>query len=609
MLNQQIPVSYFLISPMPKDADVMLTAEELRLRQRKRKRLFIALVLVLMLVIGAVLGGKPVLHGIKAWQARRHAQNAFALVEKEQWNEARKAATAAYQLSPNEPEAIRAVARFLSRVRQPQALEFWDRLEKEDGLTRTDLTDEASIALMAGDDARAKRAITALLGGEHGAPKPLDHLLQAQLAVRQGAAVEAYNALQKVFGDPQATGREKLQAAMLQSAISGASEEWRNQAWSWLKKVSESNEPAGLDALMVFAQTVLSSQKIPDNFPIAVQELAQKLEAHPLARAPQKLVAIDLKIREQNDAREEFVTKAIEQFKAGELEETAALATWLNGKGEFQRQLDAIPLEKALQSRELFLQHVDALGGLGRWREIKELLDRDTFPLDPVVQKMYLARTNAQLGEKAASENNWQRAREAAHGDPQKLMTLANYAEKNGAFEVARAAYDEAAAESPRLRAAHQGRLRLAQGTGETKTIHRVLAEMLAIWPNDPAVQNDEAHTRLLLMEPTPLGSRKEEVEQIERLAAQLVAREPASLPHRTLLALARLRLGKFGDAMNAYGDIQVAPGALTPSALAVHAAVLAANGRSEDAATEMREVDRKRLLPEEAALVEGIAR
>ena len=190
-------------------------------------------------------------------------------------------------------------------------------------------------------------------------------------------------------------------------------------------------------------------------------------------------------------------------------DEASALATWLNGKTEFQRVLDAIPIEKALQTRELFLQYVDALGGLGRWKEIKELLDRDTYPLDPVVQKMYLARCNAQLGEKAASENNWQRALEAARGDPGKLMTLAEYAEKNGAIDVARAAYDEAAAEAPKLRAAHQGRLRLAQATGDTKKIHGVLADMLAIWPNDPAVQNDEAYTRLLLM-----GQRSEDGSQ-----------------------------------------------------------------------------------------------
>ena len=646
-------------------SDSMMTAEELRLQRRKRKRLFLALVIVPALVLGGVFGGRPVLHGIKAWQARRHADKAFALMEKEQWNEARKEATAAFQLWRDEPEAIRAVARFLSRTRQPQALEFWDLLEKQGRLTRADLTDEASIALLAGDDTRAKRAIQALLSGKNGGVKPVDHLLEAQLAIRQGAPIEAHEALLKVFGDSQATGREKLQAALLENAIAAGNEAWRNEAWSWVKKIAEVDDAAGLDALTVLAQAALSTEKLPENFPIAVPELAQKLETHPLARAPQKLLAIDLKIHEQKETRDEWTAKAIEQWKAGEPEETAALATWLNGKGEFQRHLDAIPLEKALQSRDLFLQHVDALGGLGRWKEIKELLDRDTYPLDPVVQKMYLARCNAQLGEKAASENNWQRALEAAHGDPGKLLMLGSYAEKNGALEVARAAYDEAAAESPKLRGAHQGRLRLAQQTGETKKIHGVLAEMLAIWPNDPAVLNDEAYTRLLLMgkrteersqrtepapgvspnasdtpttpiekenvqrptpnvqrptsenQPAPTNSPEDEsavadnreLEAIERLAADLVQREPTSLPHRTLLALARLRLGKFSEALNAYHEIQVSRGALTASALAVHAAVLAANGRNEDAATEMREVDRSRLLPEEAELVENIAR
>ena len=590
-------------------SDFMLTDAELALRTRKRRRLLIALVLVLVFVLGAVFGGRPVMHAIKAWQARRHAQSAFALLEKEQWNDARKEATAAYQLWPDEPEAIRAVARFLSRTRQGQALEFWDRLEKEDRLTRVDLTDEASIALLVGDDTRAKRAIAALLSGKNGAVKPVDHLLEAQLAIRQGAPMEAHDALQKVFSDPQATGREKLQAALLENAISAGNDAWRDEALALIKKVSESDDAAGLDALTVLAQTIATQEKVPDSFPATAIELAQKLEAHPLARAPQKLLAVDLRIREQKDTRDTLIAEATERWKAGDPDEITALATWLNGKSEYQRELDAIPLEKALQSRDLFLQHLDALGGLGRWPEIKELLDRDTYPLDPVVQKMYLARCNAQLGEKAASENNWQRAFEAAHGDPSKLLMLANYAEKNNALETARAAYDEAAAEAPKLRAAHQGRLRLVQATGDTKKIHDVLAEMLAIWPNDPAVQNDEGYTRLLLVEQAQVGSMKEEVENIEQLAARLVQREPSSLPHRTLLALARLRLGKFSDAMDAYSNIQVSRGALTPSALAVHAAVLAANGKAEDAATEVRDLDVKRLLPEEAALIAALPR
>jgi hypothetical protein len=101
--------------------------------------------------------------------------------------------------------------------------------------------------------------------------------------------------------------------------------------------------------------------------------------------------------------------------------------------------------------------------------------------------------------------------------------------------------------------------------------------------------------------------SKKEEVEKIEELAAKLVQREPASLPHRSLLALARLRLGKYSDALDTYSNIQVSRNALTHSVLAVHAAVLAANGKGEDAASEVREIDPARLLPEEAALIRDI--
>lgn len=587
--------------------DIMLTATELEVRDRKRKRWILFVSTFLALVLGAVFGGKPMAHAVKAWQARRHAREAFALLEKEQWNDARKEATAAYQLWPNEPEAIRSVARFLSRTRQAQALEFWDKLENANGLTRDDLVDEASIALIAGDDTRARRAIASLGSGKFGVAKPVDHLLEAQLAIRQGAPIEAHDALQKIFDDAASTSREKLQAALMEIAISSAPEAWRDEAWTRLRKIADEKDAAGLDALTVFAQTFITQEKLPESFPIGALELAQKLEGHPLARAQQKLLAIDLRIREHKDKRDELIAAAIDRWKNGEPEEMAALATWLNGKNEYQRVLDAIPPEKAFLSRDLFLQRLDSLGGLGRWKDIKDLLDRDTFPLDPVVQKMYLARCNAQLGEKAASENNWQRALEAARGDPTKLLMLASYAEKNGALETAGAAYEEAAAEAPKLRAAHQGRLRLAQATNETKKIHQVLAEMLTIWPNDPAVQNDEAYTRLLLLAQEQSQGGVKEKESIEQVAAKLVEREPSSLPHRTLLALARLQLGKFSDAMDAYSNVQASRGALTPSALAVHAAVLAANGHADDAAAEVRGIDPKQLLPEEAELIETI--
>ena len=144
------------------DEDFMLTAEELRLK-RQRRRTIAGLAIIVLVILGlGVLLARPTRNAIKAWQARRHAANAFALIEKQDWSSAREEAIAAYQLRPTEPEALRAIARLLSRTRQTQALEFWDQLAKIEPLTREDLRDDAAIALFAGDTSRASNAPTAL---------------------------------------------------------------------------------------------------------------------------------------------------------------------------------------------------------------------------------------------------------------------------------------------------------------------------------------------------------------------------------------------------------------------------------------------------------------
>jgi len=356
-------------------------------------------------------------------------------------------------------------------------------------------------------------------------------------------------------------------------------------------------------------------------------EVIQTLEKHPLSRAPQKLIALDLRAHNDPSQCEAILQQALDSLGKGDSESLVALARWLNNKQEHQRELDAIPLRRAVQNRELFLQRLDALGALGQWSEIKRLLVSEAFPLDPSVEAMYLARCNQQLGEFTASQNNWQRAFEAAGGDPQKLLTLADYAEKNGATPTAEKAYNTVVREAPHVRLAQQGRLRVAQSSRDTRKIHAVLIYMLKQWPNDSAIQNDEAYTRLLLASAqenkerrfetaegasqapsesggtTAVSSTKEPI-TVAQLAEQLVQREPASLPHRTLLALARLQSGDAAKALEVYNGIHVAPNAASPSAIAIHAAVLAANGQMESARAEASAVKDEQLLPEEQEMI-----
>ena len=159
--------------------------------------------------------------------------------------------------------------------------------------------------------------------------------------------------------------------------------------------------------------------------------LASALENHPLAKAKHKLLAFDLRIHADPTQREQLIARAIADWKDSDPVDRLDLARWLNSKGEYQRAIDSIPLEKAVQSSDLFLQHLDALAGLGRWKEVEQLLRSGRFPLEPFLEAMYLARCNSQLGEQTASANNWQRALEAAQGDARKLITLAQYAEQN----------------------------------------------------------------------------------------------------------------------------------------------------------------------------------
>ena len=94
------------------------------MRRRRRIIMIGPLVIVLAILFG-VFGTRPTGHAIRAWQARRHAQKAFAFINKEQWSDARSEAMAAYRLSPGQPEALRAVARYLTRLHSIEALDFW----------------------------------------------------------------------------------------------------------------------------------------------------------------------------------------------------------------------------------------------------------------------------------------------------------------------------------------------------------------------------------------------------------------------------------------------------------------------------------------------------
>ena len=99
-------------------------------------------------------------------------------------------------------------------------------------------------------------------------------------------------------------------------------------------------------------------------------------------------------------------------------------------------------------------------------------------------------------------------------------------------------------------------------------------------------------------------SSEVEAVDAIVKLAEKMVRDEPASLPHRTLLALALLKQNRAQDALAVYANLKVPSKAVSASAVAVHALALASTGRKDEARAEIAKVPSNRLLPEEAMMV-----
>ena len=602
--------------PVANKNDLDLTPpEEIRAR---RIRLFVFLGVIAACALGVAIyfAAPPIGGAIKAWQSRRLARQSFALIEQKKWSEANAKARDAYLLRPTEPQAWRAIARLASRRGQGTAvLEWWRKVDEAHRLTIEDRRDYAASALAAGELVVAAPQVDLLLS-QKGGSAPLDLLLAAQLAARRQNGVLALDYTERATTDPRAKPNELLAGAVLVLSMTKPNSPPYSKAWESIVKLArDPANPASLDALVFLAR---QQSRAPSSFPgeetpfsrdvraapqpetMGPLEVADALEKHPDARPSHQLLALGLRAQHNPALASQYVADAVERFgsgdRSGDDETLAALAAWLNGVGRADKTLQVLPLDRALRGRDLFLQHVNALAALERWNEVKEILNSERFPLEPVFQHMYLAVARTRLGETTAATDEWQRALEAAN-TPEKLLAFADYAEQDHVNEVADRAYSEAIRLAPKNRAAYAGRLRVALASDHTTEAQTIAEEIVKIWPDDAAARNQDDYLRLLL------GASGDAAEAAERQAQILVAQEPWNWSARATLGLAQLRLGRNADALAVFRKVR-ATGAEPPGALAVRAAILAINGYEEGARRDAHNLGAEHLLPEERALI-----
>ena len=212
-------------------------------------------------VVACVLGvaiyfaGPSMGGGIKAWQSRRLARAAFALIDQRKWSDANAKARDAYLLRPTEPESWRAIARLASRTNQwPPALEWWKKVDDAHRLRVEDQRDYVAAALVVGDVSLAEKQVEALLAQRDG-PAPIDLVLAGQVAARHSDPALAVDYAQRVLADKRARPNDILAAATLILSVTSPYSELYKDAWHQIEDVARGpKNPASLDALTLLAR-------------------------------------------------------------------------------------------------------------------------------------------------------------------------------------------------------------------------------------------------------------------------------------------------------------------------------------------------------------------
>ena len=641
---------------VPKKADLDLTPpEEIRAR-RIRWLAFLSVLAICTLGAGIYFGAPPVGREIKAWQSRRLAREAFALIDQQKWSEANAKTRDAVLLRPTEPEAWRAAGRLASRISQwPTALDWWKKVDEAGRLTLEDRRDYIAAALTASEVTLAAKQVQVLMA--QSAPEAIDLMWAGQLASRQNDPVLAIDYAERVLADERAKAYEIASAATLVLSLTSPYSQRYAEAWKRIEDVArDPKNPASLGALVLLANeqalppmsaigrnTSLSiestpapsqtsaappsvaggvdagpmlqhptpatqsgdtvtlnlapiSPSSPSGRAMSLTEVANALENHPDARPYHKLLAFEVRVRQDPALTDQYVADAVERFGNGDDETLAALGGWLNKIGRPAKTLEVLPQAHAVQRQDLFLLYINALAALQRWSEVKDLLMGEHSVVDPMLQHMYLAVAQAHLGAATGAINEWQRALEVAD-TPEKALALAKYAEQSSVNDIADAAYSITIKIVPKNRGAYDGRLRLAMQAGHTSQAQSIAAKIAQLWPDDAEARNQDAYLQLLL------GASDDAAKAAERDAQLLVAKEPRNWQARATLGLACLRLGRNKEALAAIREPRVT-GVEPPGPLAVRAAILAANGYEDGARNDARIVNAKPLLPEERTLI-----
>lgn len=541
---------------------------------------------IILISLGSFVG----LRQYRAWQERRLAASANALVNEGDYHRASLEARRILQIDPDSAEACRILARIAEKSGSRSALDWRRRVMDRGVATPNDLILLARAAIRFDDRGLADVAMSKLPASAKETAEY--HALLADIAFAERDGVEMERQLSEAVRLEPSNKDYRMRLAALRLAASNR--DLRVQGKQTL--IEMQNDPV----LRRDATRYLAEDALRQNLTLAALELARQLESYPgktFADQIFLLTALDA-------AKDNGLAAFLEEMKsasADDPERAAALVAWMNAHN---RATVAIAWSKKLPAAVLANKLVQiALGdsflAAKDWVGLQRLVNSGNWGTVDFLRHALQARALRELGNEAEAAVRWSEALKDAAADPRQAFTLAQSVEKWGWRQEAVELLWVVTKDPVKGDEA----LRLLSGyfakNGDTENLYRVLLHQIDLHPDDPNIKNNFAQISLLLELNTDRG---------QKAAREVYEKDPKNPAYVSTYAYALYTSGEIEQALRTFETLS--PEQLRKPEIAVYYGIILAASGDQTRAAEFLDLGEKAvLLPQEKELLEKARR
>lgn len=562
------------------DYERQMDEDALAAQKRRRRRNYLMVVAILWVVVFWVVG----YYGFQKWrarQARRLAASATEFAERGQMREASLRARTAFEMQPEDPQVLRAMAVMLERLGDPQALAIHEKIVASPAATARDRQRCVEAAIRFGRAATAREEAAQL--GQSGDPGFLA-LVKANDLLQRGDVSGGEQTLRGIGRESAAFPGARLQLAGILAASGGESA--RAEAWEIYRSMSDGRDKTAAESMA----SALAAGVVP---PEQVVEWAHRLQEHPAGNDRTYLVAQTASVAADPAAKSQRVNEVMARFSGTPVERKAPAMLWLNEQQEFARTLELASERAARSDRDAFVLWLDALAALQEWDTINAALEKTAEPLEGTLAELFRARAARMTGRAGSAALAYKRAVMLALENPRELSVAEFFLETDGQSDVWQQAMREALANPATKDAAVRGILAPATRSRDAVRLREACKMLAGNLPDDETWQNALMHYDIVLGRPGLLDR-----------ALRRSEKRPDDFTRRANLALALLKEGREVEAVRVFDGLQVSSDRISPQDKAVVISVLAANRRFDQAQAMAMTLDTAGLTLQEVQML-----